>query len=87
MHCCLCSELIRRYKEKGQESARWQEQLRESRSREASLQQGLVGLKAEMQALVEENSCLRQALRDSQLQREAAEARATNAEVRLVACW
>ena len=77
----MYSELIGRYREKGQECACLQEQLRQSQSQEASLKQGMVGLKAEMQALVEENSGLQEALVTHHCEREVIMARATNAEV------
>lgn len=77
----MCSELIRRYREKGQECVCLQEQLRQSQSRETSLKQGMVGLKAEIQALVEENGGLHEALAAQQCEQEAIVARATNAEV------
>lgn len=78
---CFVSELIRRYRERGQECSCLQAQLRECRNREASLQQGMVGLKAEIQALVEESSGLCEALAANQHEKKTAEARATNAEV------
>lgn len=81
MLCIVCSELIRKYREKGQECAILQEQLRECRSREVSLQQGMVGLKAEIQALLEESDALRKALATSQERIASAEAQATNSDV------
>lgn len=77
----MYSELIRKYREKGQECALLQEQLRECRNREISLQQGMVGLKAEIQALLEEGDGLRKALATSQEQIASAEAQTTNADV------
>ena len=75
------SELIRRYREKSQECVHLQEQLREAVSCETSLQQSMVGLRAEMQALVEENTGLCRALTSSQCEKDTLQAMATNAEV------
>ena len=49
-----------------------------------SLKQSLVGLRAEVNALMKEKESLQDALTTSQLEKEAAERRATNAEVRCV---
>ena len=65
----------------GQECICLRDQLRQCQSREASLKQGMVGLKAEIQALVEENSGLHEALAVQQCEQETTVARATNAEV------
>lgn len=72
--------MIRRYREKGSECACLQQQLQGARDQEASLQQSMVGLRAEMQALVEENDYLHKALAVSEQEKEMVLARATNAE-------
>ena len=82
----LCSELIRRYREKGQECLSLQEQLRQALGQEASLQQSLVGLKAEVSALMREKQSLQDTMTASQWEKELAEARATNAEVCVCVC-
>ena len=77
----LHSELITRFREKGSECDQLQQQLREARGHETSLQQSMVGLRAEMQALVEENDCLLKALATCEQEAQVMLARATNAEV------
>ena len=49
------SELIKRYQEKRLECERYQQQVREAHTRISVLEQGMVGLKAELQALHEDN--------------------------------
>ena len=78
---CSCSELIRRYREKGQECSSLQEQLRQALSHEASLKQSLVGLRAEVNALLREKKGLQDVVTACQWEKELAEIRATNAEV------
>ena len=75
------SELIRRYKEKIKECNCLQDQLRDVLSREVALEQGMVGLRAEVNTLVEETSRLRDSVQANQLERHALEARTTNGEV------
>ena len=82
--CCGCSELIRRYREKGQECSSLQEQLRQALGQEASLKQSLVGLRAEVSALLKEKENMRDVVTASQWEKELAETRATNAEVCVV---
>ena len=52
----ICSELIRRYQEKVSDCEVWQQELREAQSKVTALNQGMVGLRAEMQAMHEVGS-------------------------------
>ena len=70
-----CSELIQRYREKSRESERCAQEAREARTHACLLEQSVVGLKAELQAVHEANRILERDV-------ESWTARVTNAEVR-----